>query len=752
MTKVTDTFDRADSSSLGASWAEVVGDWAIVSNQVECNDDDGATGYYARYETDVGSSDMYAEAVTNSTQTDGSSNAGVAVRMRSGANTSYQFASNLNDSHAFWRIVSGAETQIATFTATLASGDRVRLEAVGRTLRAKINDALVAVAQDTNVTTGQRAGLNGYNNVGTDVVRLNNFEGGALTDDLVAPYVADWSAQTARVTTATSTPTVPAQVAAGDLVCVHAVVRATTSAISAPAGEGWSQVELASGNSLRAYLFAKIWGLGGQTDDTTPDFTKDTGTVGFFTTAFVVRNPKHATAPWTSVSSAIVASGQQSNAAAATATAPSVTHTGNNRTVMRLYASADDNALATPSTGALIFGGASYDATDIAQAMSVVEDITVTTNTGTATVAETVNGNDASNGITLVLAVPSASTVNATAAAPLGFSAAAVALPTVNATATASLGYVSSLVATPTVNATLTATLGGTATATATRQTSATAAASLGGTATAAAAPQRSAIAAAALGGTATATATPTVQATLAASLGGSASATATRQTFPTAASSLGGTASATATRSISATATGALGGTASAIATRQTSATATALLGGSGTSTAIVTRSATAAANLGGTATATAGVSHAGTASSSLGFHAEAFATDGSVVQATAAAALGGAVAASATTSHIAQAVAALGGSANGAAISRHEAVLAALLGGTTTATGVVRHDAGALAAFGFTAAAVVGADDPNPAHVAFGDPGGFTIRETDGGHRFTEAVGVLFQEAAAA
>lgn len=748
MTKVTDTFDRADSTSLGANWTEVVGDWAIVSNQCECNDDDGATGYYARHVTDVGSSDMYAEVVTNSTQTDGSSNTGPAVRMRAAANTSYQFTTNLNDSCAFWRIVAGTETQITTFTTAIAVGDRARLEAVGRTLRAKVNDSLVAVTQDTNITDGQRGGLNGYNNVGTDVVRINNFEAGALTDDLVAAYVADWSAQTARVTTATSTPTIPAQVAAGDLVCVVATVRATTSAISAPAGQGWSQVELASGNSLRMYLFAKIWGLGGQTDDTTPDFTKDTGSVGWFTTAFIIRNPLHASRPWTSVGAAIVASGQQSNAAAATATAPSVTHDGSNRTLVRLFSSADDNALATPSEGALIFGGAAYDATDISQAMTIREDVTVATSTGTATVAETVNGNDASNGITLVVAIPTP-TVNATASAPLGGSFTGAAVPTVLATLAAPLGGTATLTAVPTVHATLTATLGGTGSATATRTTSATAAAGLGGTGSAMAVRSTSAVASSTFGGTATATAGTTALAT--AALGGTAAAAATVQRAAVASSSLGGTGTATATRATNATAAGSLGGSASATALVAHPAIAASDFGGSASATATTQRSATTTAPLGGVSAAAATVNHPATAAGSFGFNADAFAGGGAVVNATAAAALGASVGASAAVTHIAQAVAALGGSTNATAIAQHEAVLAALLGGVTTATAQVQRNATALAALGFNAAASVGQDDPNPVHVAFADAVNAVTFDDADGFALTEAVGVRIEEMAA-
>lgn len=411
----SDNFNRAN-GSLGADWTTLTGTWAIVSNQAEVNDDGGPVGYIARFDgagADVGSSDMYTQAVTNSTQTNAGSNASVAVRHRSGATTGYQFTTNLLDNCALWRVNAGVETQIATFTTPIAAGDTIRLEAVGRTFRFKVNGAIRNLLQNTNITDGQRGALNGYNGVGTDVVRLDDFVTGPMTD-LVSPYLVDWSAQTARSVAASLTPDMVVTPQAGDLVIAHGVIRSVTETLSPPAGEGWTLIQLASGNSLRAYVWAKIWGLGGQTDDTTPTFTR-TGTTGAFMALSLWRNPKHATSPWTSVASAVVASGEQSNAAAATATCPSVNYVGNNLTVVRLASSADDNALNAPSQGFLLYGGAAYDATDIAQACSFIEDQTLVANTGTSTFAESVNGNDASNGVTLVLAIPSAAPVGALA-------------------------------------------------------------------------------------------------------------------------------------------------------------------------------------------------------------------------------------------------------------------------------------------------------------------------------------------------
>lgn len=416
----TDDFNRANSGSLGADWTALAGTWTINSNAAEVADDDGPTGYYARRdaEGDLGSADHWSEVVPVGTQTDGASNCGPAVRHRAGATTGYQFVTKFSDSCEFWRIAAGTEQgPLATFTAAVNSGDTCRLEAVGRTFRFKVNGTIVNVLQDTNIADGQRPAMNGYNGNSSDLVRVDAWAGGLMTT-LTAPYVADWSAQVTGTGT-TLTPTIPAQVAAGDLVLVQTTSRDAAQTMTAPGSEGWSSIQNPSQTGLEDVVWGKVWGLGGQSDDATPTFSIGSGTAGWGATAVIIRNPAHATAPWTSVSAAVVASGSQSNAAAATVTCPSVSHTGNNRTVVRIGSSADDNALNAPSQGFLWYGGAAYDQTtgnDYSQAMSVAEDITVTTNTSTSTFAESVLGNDVSNGVTLVLAIPSGTAVTGTAA------------------------------------------------------------------------------------------------------------------------------------------------------------------------------------------------------------------------------------------------------------------------------------------------------------------------------------------------
>lgn len=417
MAIVTDDFNRSNTSTM-TGYTELIGDWEVVSNKLQCNTDGGGTGYYLRHDTDTGSNDMYSQAVTSSAQANSSSNTGVLCRGQTGAtNTSYQFTTNHGaDTWGMWRVTAGSETQLGSGSTAIASGDTIRLETAGSILRGKINGTLVALVRDTTTAAGTRGGLNGYNAVGTDVVELDNFETGSIADNPpAAPYINGWSAQSSGTGT-TQAPGVPANsIAAG--VCVLAWITSKDAAqtVTAPAGEGWVLVENPSQTGLEGYLFAKIWGLGGQTDSSTPTFSIGSGTAGWLTTLQLVRNPAHATNPWTSVASAIIASGSSSNAAASTVSAPSVSASGTHLTVIRFFGSADDNALggATTGGGVLSFNGAAYDQTTnggIAQASMVLEDATVGSSTGTATVTETVAGNDISNGVTVVFAIPSSGT------------------------------------------------------------------------------------------------------------------------------------------------------------------------------------------------------------------------------------------------------------------------------------------------------------------------------------------------------
>lgn len=430
MTTVTDDFNRAN-GAVGAAWTNVpTGDgtptWSIVSNKVRNTTTGGSFGKYCRHDTATGSADMYAQTVVTSTQANAGSNSGVMCRGQTGStNTSYQFTGrHAGDTLSFWMINAGTETNLRlacnaqatavsqTLSRAWASGDTIREEVIGSLLRGKINGALVAVTRDTTIAAGQRGGLNAYNAVGGELGEFDDFQAGLL-DDLIAPYVAGVGVQVEG--TGSLTPTIPANVAAGDLVLVHGTILSATNTQVVPAGEGWSTAQATAANAHGSQVFAKVWGLGGQTDDSTPTFTRSAGADGAAVTPVIIRNPFHATRPWTSVAAAVLAAGAQNNAASATVTAPSVSHTGDDRTVCRFFGSADDNSLGittaslSNSEGALVYGGLDWNfSTAGAQALSILENVDLATSTGAATVTEHINSTDANHGITLVLGVPPA--------------------------------------------------------------------------------------------------------------------------------------------------------------------------------------------------------------------------------------------------------------------------------------------------------------------------------------------------------
>lgn len=234
---------------------------------------------------------------------------------------------------------------------------------------------------------------------------------GAVFEAVEWPYFV---AATAQVTGTGTTLTPDASalgLAAGDLLIVQ-VTNRNNNTPTAPAGQGWAtitNISRAAGTAFNDSVFAKIWGLAGNTDDSTPTFTVASGTLGWGVTLSSYRNPYAADRPWLTTDDAIIASGtDNSTAAASTATAPSVSYAaGDNRTYVRTFATADDNALNAPSVGVLAYGGTSYDQTtgdNYSQASIYEENKDGATTTGTATVTESVNGNDVALTVTLVLA------------------------------------------------------------------------------------------------------------------------------------------------------------------------------------------------------------------------------------------------------------------------------------------------------------------------------------------------------------
>ena len=150
----TDTFDRANSSNLGADWAEDSGDWAITSNNVA----NGTTGNTYRKLRWVGaamdSANYYVEVVARSGG--GSNGIGPAVRLAaSSAVTCYGYVIFGGDAAYLVEITAGGETILDTGSAITASTDyTLRLEVDGSTIRGYLNGVLDVSATDTSLASG----------------------------------------------------------------------------------------------------------------------------------------------------------------------------------------------------------------------------------------------------------------------------------------------------------------------------------------------------------------------------------------------------------------------------------------------------------------------------------------------------------------------------------------------------------------------------------------------------------------------
>ena len=134
----TDSFNRADSGSLGANWTDqTTGVIGIVSNQANGSGSGVADYMVAYYNAVAPSADMasIATVVVGSATNDRS--VGVTVRASGTAGSRNFYWLLCNDSNSFiFKVINGTPTQLQSTGAAFATGDRMRLEIVGSTLRA----------------------------------------------------------------------------------------------------------------------------------------------------------------------------------------------------------------------------------------------------------------------------------------------------------------------------------------------------------------------------------------------------------------------------------------------------------------------------------------------------------------------------------------------------------------------------------------------------------------------------------------
>lgn len=189
MTTITESFNKADSSTLGPdlSWTELIGDLVVSSNLCA---NTGSTGnYVARADSTLSSSNTYAQcAVTTSVQV----YAGVILRKDNTAtDTKYEFyAAWASDNFLIQKRISGTPTSLATGgTLTGTTGGTVYGEVTGAnpgTLTLKWDTVQQVQTTDSDIDTGTYAGVIIFNDVSSLSVTIDNFEAGDLAADVSA--------------------------------------------------------------------------------------------------------------------------------------------------------------------------------------------------------------------------------------------------------------------------------------------------------------------------------------------------------------------------------------------------------------------------------------------------------------------------------------------------------------------------------------------------------------------------------------
>jgi len=182
MSLLTDDFNRADSTSLGANWLELVGDWSISGNQLAAVT---ADTHVVLYNSPLETPNHYVE-LTLSVAT--STSMGVIARSSIDGGQYYLVRNNGSDWTLFYQ-AGGSFSGLATVNQPGVNGDRVRLQCVDDQITVSVNDIQIIsisdVSNQSNLYTGIRA-------VGSSTARYDNFEAGDVSG-VVEPAVKIWS-------------------------------------------------------------------------------------------------------------------------------------------------------------------------------------------------------------------------------------------------------------------------------------------------------------------------------------------------------------------------------------------------------------------------------------------------------------------------------------------------------------------------------------------------------------------------------
>ncbi|MFI1928337.1 hypothetical protein [Streptomyces sp. NPDC020377] len=172
MAAFSDDFNRADSSTLGANWVEVSGDWSIVSNRLSSGSAGGTV--ILRAAGAMASNDHYAQVTITSTA---AVSHGVWCRGNANITSGYLWR-NDGSSWTLFSVVGGSFSSIGSYAAAAAPGDVAKVEAVGSTIKGYVNGVARVSVTDTSVASGTSVGLRAES---TNSLRFDDFAAADVT-------------------------------------------------------------------------------------------------------------------------------------------------------------------------------------------------------------------------------------------------------------------------------------------------------------------------------------------------------------------------------------------------------------------------------------------------------------------------------------------------------------------------------------------------------------------------------------------
>ena len=202
-TGVLDTFDRANSGSLGANWNEtLVGSWSIASN-LAAPDSVAGGAAFAFWSAAAFTDDVEAYAIVSTKPPDGSSGYIFARLQQTGSLATldgydvHVVAASGTDTFEIQRLDNAVSTVLTSGSQELTNGNGVGIEIIGTTLRALINTG----SGYTQVLSTTSSTYTGSGNIGigstSTTTRLNDFGGGVVNTEITGAAAITLGALTA---------------------------------------------------------------------------------------------------------------------------------------------------------------------------------------------------------------------------------------------------------------------------------------------------------------------------------------------------------------------------------------------------------------------------------------------------------------------------------------------------------------------------------------------------------------------------